>query len=62
MDSANFYSDLSSFSDFVEVTDQDKFCTLPDDWVIVMADISNSTDGVNAGEMITMRPPQAGQG
>lgn len=51
MDSAKFYSNLTSFADFDEVTNQEKFRTLPNDWLIVVADISNSTDAVSAGEL-----------
>ena len=51
MDSADFYSKIKPFSDFVEVTDPDKFWTLPEDWSVVVADVSNSSDAVNRGEM-----------
>ncbi len=51
MDSANFYSNLNAFADFADVTDQDKFWTLPDDWSVVVADITNSTDAVGKGAM-----------
>lgn len=51
MDSANFYSNLTPFADFAEVTNREKFRALPEDWLIVIADISNSTDAVSKGAL-----------
>ncbi len=51
MDTSSFYSNMSSFANFSDVTNPDKFLTLPDDWMIVVADISNSTDAIGRGEM-----------
>ncbi|MDA1372107.1 MAG: DUF3095 domain-containing protein [Proteobacteria bacterium] len=51
MDTAEFYSKLGSFTDFLDVTDQDYFWTLPDDWLLVVADVSNSTEAVSKGEL-----------
>ena len=51
MESADFYSNLKPFSDFADVTDPDKFWILPEDWSVVVTDITNSSDAVNRGEM-----------
>lgn len=51
MDSAEFYSNIEAFSDFADITHQDKFWALPDDWSVVVADITNSSEAVSKGEM-----------
>ena len=43
------YGDIPSFSDFSEVTDQRHYHQLPDDWLVVIADIKGSTPAIAAG-------------
>ena len=46
----NFYSSLSILSEFNAIDDLNSFHPAPDDWLIVIADIKNSTQSVNAGQ------------
>ncbi|KAA3621824.1 MAG: DUF3095 domain-containing protein [Proteobacteria bacterium] len=39
----NFYSSLPPFHDFAEVVDPSHYRALPDDWLVVVTDIENST-------------------
>ena len=47
--SANFYADLPGFHDFSEVTNLSLYQPLPDDWLIVLADIKGSTKAILEG-------------
>ncbi|MFT6583614.1 MAG: hypothetical protein ACJAU6_004072 [Alphaproteobacteria bacterium] len=47
--SATFYADLPGFHDFSEVTDLSLYQPLPDDWLIVLADIKGSTKAISEG-------------
>lgn len=39
----NFYSDLQSFTDFEEITEDHHYTPIPMDWCVVLSDIVNST-------------------
>ncbi|OMH33292.1 DUF3095 domain-containing protein [Motiliproteus sp. MSK22-1] len=43
------YGDIPSFCDFSEVTDRRHYHQLPDDWLVVIADIRGSTPAIAAG-------------
>jgi hypothetical protein len=47
--SANFYADLPGFHDFAEVTNLSLYQPLPNDWLIVLADIKGSTKAISEG-------------
>lgn len=47
--SDDFYRNLSSLSEFNAIDDLSAFHCVPDDWIIIIADIVNSTNSVNAG-------------
>jgi hypothetical protein len=42
----DFYASLPVFSDFTQVTDEARFATLPDGWVVGVADIVQSTKAI----------------
>jgi transposase len=44
-----FYERLEPFEDFEAVADPQHYVEVPDDWLIVVADIKNSTEAVRAG-------------
>ena len=50
MTSEYFYSSLPVLPDFSAVSDISNFSEFPDDWCVIVADIKNSTDAVNAGQ------------
>ena len=45
----NFYSQIEPFSDFTRVTEPDLYRFLPDDWIIGVADVVDSTGAIKAG-------------
>lgn len=47
--SVDFYKDLQGFSEFSGVTDLSLYRPLPDDWHIVIADITDSTSAIREG-------------
>lgn len=47
--SYDFYRSLKGFSEFSDVTDLSHFHPLPDDWCIVIADITGSTKAIGEG-------------
>ena len=49
MNSDRFYQDLPAFSDFKEVTADERFRPLPADWTVIVADIEGSTQAIEAG-------------
>ena len=49
MVSLDFYRDIPEVSQFVGVIEDENFYPVPDDWVIVITDIVNSTHAVSAG-------------
>jgi hypothetical protein len=46
---ADFYARLEPFSDFREVASPARYVDAPSDWLLVMADIKNSTEAARAG-------------
>ena len=48
-DSRNFYSQLEKTSSFSSIQDIGSFAPAPDDWWVVVADVTNSTQAVNQG-------------
>lgn len=51
MNSADFYRDLTPFHSFVdEAFEPDYYVPLPDDWLLVVADITGSTQAVQSGK------------
>ncbi|MFT7058504.1 MAG: hypothetical protein ACJASV_001005 [Pseudorhodobacter sp.] len=44
-----FYSQLSTFVDFGEITDLDHYRALPDDWVLLVSDVVDSTGAIEKG-------------
>lgn len=49
MSNENFYSKLPVLDDFTAVTDLRNYQPLPDDWWIIVADITNSTGAIRSG-------------
>ncbi len=49
MSTTRFYADLPVIRDFRDVTRQESFAPLPDDWHVVMSDVRNSTVAVQSG-------------
>ncbi len=47
--SESFYSNLPVFLDFMGVADENNFHDVPDDWLIVVADIKGSTSAIESG-------------
>lgn len=46
--SVKFYASVPVFSGFANIVDQDRYHPLPDDWLIGMADVADSTEAVQA--------------
>ncbi len=46
---STFYSDLSSFSEFTQFTDESFFVDVPSDWSVVITDIKGSTQAIKEG-------------
>ncbi len=49
MPSENFFADLPALTDFNDVLDSRNYHRLPDDWVIFVADVCNSTEALQRG-------------
>jgi len=49
MPSENFFADLPALTEFEDVLDSGNYHRLPDDWVIYVADVSNSTEALQRG-------------
>lgn len=49
MPSENFFADLPALTDFEDVLDSGNYHPLPDDWMIYVADVSNSTEALQRG-------------
>ncbi|MEM9683655.1 MAG: DUF3095 domain-containing protein [Pseudomonadota bacterium] len=47
--SQDFYSDIVPFRDFASVVNADAYLPLPDDWVVGVSDVVNSTGALKAG-------------
>ncbi len=46
----SFYSDLTPFANFKEITYSKHYAPVPEDWWVVVADIKNSTSAIDRGE------------
>ena len=46
----NFYSELPVYDGFASVSRLDCYSPLPDDWLIVVADVQDSTGAIEAGQ------------
>ncbi|SLN71841.1 hypothetical protein ROA7450_03967 [Roseovarius albus] len=46
----NFYSDLKAFKEFSEIDNPSHFHALPDDWVLLVSDVVNSTSAIENGK------------
>ncbi len=44
-----FYNQIQPFSDFTRVTELDLYHSLPDDWIVGVADVVDSTGAIEAG-------------
>lgn len=49
MSSVNFFADLPALTSFEAVLDSRNYHSLPDDWMIYVADVRNSTDAIQRG-------------
>jgi len=49
MSSENFFADLPVLTNFEAVLDSRNYHSLPDDWMIYVADVRNSTDAIRRG-------------
>ena len=49
MNSKNFYQNLKSFADFLNITDDSYFTRVPDSWHVVITDVKNSTAAIESG-------------
>ena len=47
--SETFYADLETISDFANITDISNFQDFPNDWVVVITDVAQSTAAIAAG-------------
>ena len=47
--SVSFYSNLPVFLDYMGVADENNFHDVPDDWLIVVADVKGSTSAIESG-------------
>lgn len=45
----NFYADLPILKNFVDITHSENFCTVPDDWAVVITDVVDSTQAIANG-------------
>ncbi len=44
-----FYADLASFQDFTDFSDVGAYARVPDDWLVLCADVRGSTQAIEAG-------------
>ncbi|MCL1465057.1 DUF3095 domain-containing protein [Argonema galeatum] len=49
MSTENFYNDLPTLNNFIDITESKKFVPVPDDWYILITDIVGSTKAIEAG-------------
>ena len=49
MSSENFFADLPALTSFEAVLDSQNYHPLPDDWMIYVADVRNSTEAIRRG-------------
>ncbi len=49
MSTTMFYSDLPTLEDLLDLTDSSNFVDIPEDWYILVTDITNSTQAIESG-------------
>jgi hypothetical protein len=49
MSTENFYSELPTLTDFLDITNSSNFVSVPEDWYIVITDIVESTKAIESG-------------
>src|SRR5262245_1703894 len=45
----SFYQTLEPFDSFADVIRRDRYCPLPEDWIIAVTDVSHSTEAIEQG-------------
>lgn len=50
MASQNFYADLPALSQFIELANPDNYVQVPDDWYVLITDVTRSTEAIAAGK------------
>jgi len=48
-DDENFYANLPELQKFVDITHDDNFCAVPNDWAVIITDVAESTKAIEAG-------------
>ena len=49
MTTENFYADLPVLKDFADITHSKNFCSVPNDWAVIITDIVDSTKAIELG-------------
>ena len=49
MTTENFYADLPVLKNFADITHSENFCTVPNDWAVIITDIVDSTKAIESG-------------
>jgi Protein of unknown function (DUF3095) len=49
MDQKNFYQNLPVIENFVDISNANNYCEMPEDWYVVVTDIEGSTKVINEG-------------
>lgn len=49
MPTENFYLELTTLNNFLDITDAKNFVSVPNDWYIIVTDITNSTNAIELG-------------
>jgi hypothetical protein len=50
MSTKNFYSELPTLTNFLDITNSSNFVSVPDDWYIIITDIVDSTRAIEVGQ------------
>ena len=49
MTTENFYADLPVLKNFADITHSENFCSIPNDWAVIITDIVDSTKAIESG-------------
>jgi len=49
MSTENFYASLPALTQFIELTDHRNYASFPGDWYVLITDVVNSTQSIEAG-------------
>jgi Protein of unknown function (DUF3095) len=49
MEHNQFYADLPLIENFVDISNANNYCEMPEDWLVVVTDVENSTKMINEG-------------